>query len=74
MSDFDASLGRIRSAVSQFMQGSPDDFGRRLCAELLEPMLAEVEGLSHLGETTSLAVRDCQGRIEEADQHNPPTR
>jgi hypothetical protein len=74
MSDFAESLSRIRSAVEQFMQGSPDDFGLRICAELLEPIIAEVVGLSHLGETTSLAERDCQSRIEEAHKHNPPPR
>lgn len=74
MSDFAESLGRIRSAVSQFMQGAPDDFSRRLCAELLDSMLAEVEGLSHLGEMTSLAESDCQRRIEQAEDHNPITR
>jgi len=74
MSDFDESLGRIRAALDRFMEGSPDDFGRRLCAELLEPMLNEIKWLSHLSETTSQGERACQSRVDEADSYNPPVR
>ena len=71
MSEFTDSLSRIRSAVNEFRHGSTDDFGRRLCLEILDPLIAEVEGLSHLGETTSSAERACQSRVDEADEHNP---
>ena len=71
MSDFRESLSRIRAAVKEFQGGSADDFGRRVCYEILDPLIAEVEGLSRLGETTASAERACQGRIDEADQHKP---
>jgi len=74
MSEFEESLCQIRAAISRFMEGSPDEFGRRLCAELLEPMLDEIQSLSCLSETTSCGERDCQSRIDEADAHNPPGR
>jgi len=74
MSEFEESLGRIRAAVDRFRKGSRDDFGHRLCAELLEPMLNEIQLLSHLSETTSQGERDCQSNVDEADVHNPPRR
>jgi hypothetical protein len=70
MSDFEYSLGRLRAAVERFMEGSPDDFGRHMCNDLLEPMLNEVRTLSTLSETTSQRERDCQSRVDDADTHD----
>jgi hypothetical protein len=71
MSEFEYSLGRLRAAVERFMEGSPDDFGRHMCNDLLEPMLNEIQSLSYLSETTAQGERDCLNSIDDADaQHN----